>query len=469
MDRLSPLDAAFLLAEDEDPNTSMAIASVAVIDGTAPTHQEIVDLVRDRLPMIPRWRQKVHTVPLDLGLPFWVDAPDVDLAFHVRRTALPAPGDEAALCALTGRIMSQRMDRDHPLWEMWVVEGLSGDRWALVAKMHHSIADGVAGTRLYELICTGDGPTTVPEEPPSASEMFLRALGDLAKFPVDQARMIARALQQPGRLLTNAAATVQGLLSYATAILQPTPPTSLVGHIGRQRRYAVARVAMPDVISVSKAFRVTINDVVLAAISGAYRDLLLSRGEKPVRDSIRTFVPVNVREKQSRHVDNRISAILAILPVDVEDPVERLSIVHERLSNLKAGKQSHAGAAVTSLAGMEMFPPIAWVIRAAAHIPQRSIITVTTNVPGPRKPLALLGREIQEIFPYVPIGVRLLTGIAILTYRDRLAIGVTADFDTNPDTHLLTESIEREMTALVTAAARRLPIRTTASVRMNSR
>jgi len=355
--------------------------------------------------------------------------------------------------------MSQRMDREHPLWEIWLIEGLPDGHWAMLSKLHHCMADGVAGTQLYDVICNGGGRHHDPVEnqPPGDARLLVEALGDLAANPVEQVRMAGRALRRPGRWATRAVSTVQGLLSYATALF-PVAPTSLVGHVGRQRRYGVARASLPDVIGVSRAFRVTVNDVVLAAISAAYRDLLLTRGERPTAGSVRSFVPVNVRDKGSRDVDNQISAMLPMLPVDVGDPVERLSVVHRRLVEKKAGKESFAGAAVLSLARHEVFAPIAWGIRLAAHIPQRNIITVTTNVPGPRRPLTLLGREIIEIFPYVPIAMRLRTGIAILTYRDHLAFGITADFDGAPEVRLLADSIELQVATLVEAAAHHAPL-----------
>jgi diacylglycerol O-acyltransferase len=396
MDRLSPLDAAFLLAEDEDRNTSMAIASVAVLAGEPPGRDEFAEFVRGRLPAIPRWRQRVRTSTLDLGWPVWVDVPQVDLDFHIRLTALPAPGDDAALCALTGRIMSQRMDREHPLWEMWVVDGLAGERWALVTKVHHCMADGIAGTQLYDVMCNG-GP----------EKQSTRHHADWFRFPLDQAKIAVDLLRRPDRAMS----ALQGLASYGASLL-PTPPTSLIGHVGRQRRYGLARASLSEVKDVSRAFRVTVNDVVLAVVSGAYRRLLLARGDRPTAGSVRTFVPVSVRGQNSHDVDNQISAMLAMLPVDVEDPAERLRVVHDRLSGLKTGKQALAGAAVLSLARQEIYAPVAWAIRLAAHLPHRSITTVTTNVPGPRKPFTLLGREILEIFPYVPIGVLLRTGIA---------------------------------------------------------
>jgi diacylglycerol O-acyltransferase / wax synthase len=204
---------------------------------------------------------------------------------------------------------------------------------------------------------------------------------------------------------------------------------------------------------VAHTFHATVNDVVLAAVTAAYRRLLIGRGEEPQPHSVRTLVPVSVRTAdQDGSYDNRISLMLAFLPVDVSHPVERLRTVSHRLRMLKASKEAEAGEAFTDLAIHEPFPPISLGVRLASHLPQRSIVTVTTNVPGPRRPLYLLGRPMLELFPYVPIAVRLRTGVSVLTYCDQVAFGVTADF-TQSDAQLLVNAIEQGIAELVHAAA----------------
>jgi WS/DGAT/MGAT family acyltransferase len=198
---------------------------------------------------------------------------------------------------------------------------------------------------------------------------------------------------------------------------------------------------------------VTINDVVLAAISGALRTLLLERGEEPTPNAVRSLVPVSVRSRDQQHViDNQISMMLPLLPVDLSDPLARLTAVHDRLAELKGSKEAEAGAAMTELARHEPFPPISWGIRLAARLPQRNIVTVTTNVPGPRRPLYLLGHRMLEILPFVPIAVRLRTGIAILTYCDQVVFGITADYDSAPEVGLLATAIDQGLAELVDVA-----------------
>jgi WS/DGAT/MGAT family acyltransferase len=426
MDQLSPLDAAFLEVEDADPHASLAIASVAVVEGPAPSHDEFLALMRSKLPVLPRARQKLVRTPLDLSTPEWQDDPAFDLTYHVRRTALPAPGGDAELCALIARIMGQRLDRERPLWEYWVVEGLADGRWAVLAKVHHCMADGVSGTMLYDVMY-GDAPA--PESPDDVSTAsLLSLLANVVRAPLDLAG---------------------GLLSLVWSLL-PVRPSSLFGQIGSPRLYRVVRTSLPEMKEVAHTFGVTVNDVVLAAITQAYRALLLKRGERPSPHSVRTMVPVSVRG--DRQVDNQVSLRLAFLPVDAGSAVEALSQVHQRFTDAKRGHQAESGHALAQLARHEPFAPLAWSVRLGAMMPQRSIVTVTTNVPGPRKPLRVLGRRIVEILPYVPIAIRIRTGIAVLSYTDRVAIGITADRDSTSDVDVLAEALREAIAELLTAS-----------------
>jgi diacylglycerol O-acyltransferase len=456
---MSPLDAAFLDIEDEDPHASMAIASVAVIEGPAPSHEDFTAAIRARLPLVPKYRQRAWQVPLDLGRPVWADDPHFDLAYHVRRTAVPAPGDDEALCRLVARVMSQRLDRDRPLWEYWVVEGLAGGRWALISKVHHCMVDGVSGTHLYYLLCdvSPGGPDDLPDDTwkPTGDPSVLRLVGDalldIALNPMEQVRLAGMALRSPGATATRVAETVRGLATLVGA-LRPAVASSLVGPIGRQRRYAIARARLADVVDLGRRTQVSVNDVALAAISGAFRAILCQRGEVPGPYTVRTLVPVSVRAHGDEGMcDNRISMLLAFLPVHLSDPTERLRAVHQHLAELKASKEAQAGEAMTTLARYEPFPPIAWGMRMAARLPQRSIITVATNVPGPRHPLYLLGRRLVEILPYVPIATRLRTGVSIFTYCDQLTFGVTGDYDTAADADELARAITSGIAELVAA------------------
>ncbi|MEU8239000.1 wax ester/triacylglycerol synthase family O-acyltransferase [Actinoplanes missouriensis] len=455
MDYLSPLDASFLDAEDQDPHASLAICSVAVLDGPPPGQDEFAAMIRGRLPLVPRYRQRVHRIPFNLGRPVWVDDPDFDLDLHLRRTALPAPGGDAELANLVGRVMSQRLDREHPLWEDWIIEGLPDGRWALLSKVHHCMVDGVSGSELYRLICD-TSPTPRPPVPDDwepargadTLDLTLDALGRLARFPFDQARIMLGAVRdaaQTGRL-------AGGLSSLAGAFL-PVGPTALRGPLGRARRYAVARMPLADVITTAHAYEVTVNDVYLAAVSGALRRLLQARGEDPAEHPLRTLVPVSTRTRDQEGVlDNRVASLLVLLPVEIDDPVERLRAVHERILALRAAHEAEAAAGLAELADREPYAAVSLIIRGALLVPQQAITAVTTNVPGPRERLYILGRPVREILPYVPIGERLRIGVAAFTYAGQAAFGVTTDFASVPEASAIAEDLAAELAALHSTA-----------------
>jgi WS/DGAT/MGAT family acyltransferase len=459
-DRLTPLDVAFLDAEDGERHTSMAIGTVAVLAGPAPTHEEFVAGLGARLGRLPRYRQRLRAVPFDLGRPVWVDDEAFDIGYHVRRTALPAPGDDAALARLLGRVMSQRLDRDRPLWECWVAEGLAGGRWAVISKVHHCMADGISGMALYDAFfdrephppAAPSGDAWIPGAAPSTARLTASALADLALSPLAQAGLLARAARTPVPVLRAAADTARGAANLVRG-LAPAAPGSLTGPLGQPRRYAMGRASLAEVAATGRAFGATVNDVMLTAVAGGYRELLRRRGERPDAQAVRTLVPVAMRQPgESPELANRISVLLALLPVEVEDPVRRLALVHERMLAAKASRAAEAGETLADLARREPFPPLGWLMRLAWRLPQRSIVTVTTNVKGPRDKRYCLGREVREILPCVPIALRLRTGVAVMSYRDRLAYGVTADLASAGEPEVLARAIGVDLERLARAA-----------------
>ena len=465
MDRLNPLDAIFVDAEDGDRHVSMAIASIAVFEGPAPSHEEFLAHLAGRLPRVPRYRHKLRTVPFRLGRPVWVEDPDFDIRYHVRRTALPAPGGDRQLADLMARVMSQRLDRDHPLWEYWVAEGLSEGRWAVISKVHHCMVNGVSGTDLYGVIFDfspeGSPPATDARPPataePSSVELAARAALDAVVLPVREAVALSAVAADPAAAVRQAADTARALAKLAPAI-RPATGSSLSGQIGRQRRYTWARVSLDDVKTIKQELGGTVNNVVLAAISGGFRTLLLARGEEPGPHMVRSLVPVSVRAPGEENVyENQVSAILADLPVHVADPVERLAAVRAELLALKASREAMAGQALTSLGRFTPFPLASWWARLAFGLPQREIVTVTTNVPGPRQPLYGMGRRLLEIIPYVPIATTLRTGVSIFTYCGNVTFGITGDFAANPDLPVLAHGIEDGIAELLKAARRSHP------------
>ena len=453
MQRLSSQDASFLHLEDGVSH--MHIGSIALFEGPAPPYDELVEHVLSKLPEVPRYRQCAHFLPLALGRPVWVDDPHFNLRYHLRRTALPEPGGDDELRLLVGRVMSQRLDRDKPLWEMWMVEGLSANRWALVSKVHHAIVDGVAGAELLSAILdeerepSGDAAPGdwKPERQPSGPELAAGAVLERIASPFGGIRSVVGA---PRQALELAAATAGGVMTLA-GVVNPPPASSLNGPIGPHRRWDWARSELSDVKRIRDALGGTVNDVVLTAIAGGFRELLASRGESTQRD-VRTLVPVSVRASGDREYNNRVSAIFANLPVGIEDPVERLAAMHEQMDQLKRSHSAVAGDVLVGLSGFAPAMLLSLGLRAASRMPQRSVQTVTTNVPGPQKTLYAAGRRMLEAFPYVPLAGRVRIGVAIFSYDGGLHFGVTGDWDQAPDIGVLCRGIETSMADLLAAA-----------------
>ena len=467
MDRMSPLDATFLELEHDDPHASLHIGSTAVFEGPPPTYDELLTAMAGRLPLIPRYRQKVRRVPAALGAPVWVDDPRFDLRYHLRNTAIPAPGGDRELATLIGRLMSQRLDLERSPWEVWLVHGLSGDRWAVVSKVHHCMVDGVSGTDLLTVTfdLQREPAPPVPDEwspqpEPSDLRLAADAVIDLIREPFELARSGAGALRHPKQTAARAAATAKGLLTMSGA-LRPTHRSSLIGPLTSSRIYTWAGASAEDVAATRQAFGGTLNDVVIAAITAGFRDLLLHRGEQPDRHTIRTLVPVSVRARGEEHTrDNQVSALLPELPVEEDDPIKRFFEVRRRLQLLKSSGEAVAGTSVTTLARFAPFDAVTAGLRLVFHLPQQQLTTVTTNVPGPPFPLYALGREMLEALPYVPIASRIRLGISIFTYNGRLRFGITGDRDANPDIEVLAGGIERGLEELAKLARDRVPAAT---------
>ena len=458
--RLSPLDAGFLHVEDGIQH--MHIASCSVFEGPAPSEAEIRALVLSKLHRIPRYRQRVRFVPAALGRPVWVDDPHFRVEYHVRRTALPAPGGEEALRRLMGRLMSQQLDRNRPLWECWVVEGLDDGHWAMISKVHHCMVDGISGTDLMnELLDTTPDAVIAPPEPwsprpePSAADLVGDALAETVRSPYELARRGRAALRTPRRFAEQAWAVIDGVRDLG-AHLAPLPSSSIEGPIGPHRCYAFARSSLAEVREVRAALGGTVNDVVLTAVTGGFRDLLLARGDDPAVAAVRTLVPVSLRAPDDHTTDNQVTGVFASLPVGVADPVERLAAVRAEMDALKRGNVALGLEAVEQAAGYAPAGLTAALLRGVSVLlrrsGQRSVTTVTTNVPGPRLPLWACGRRMLEYLPYVPLAQGLRTGVAVLSYDGRLAFGVTGDWDSVPEVDVLADGIERSMAHLVKVA-----------------
>ena len=454
MDRMSPQDASFL--HIEDGVNHMHIASVGVFEGPPPPYDDFVAMVAGKLPLVPRYRQKVRFVPLDLSRPVWVDDASFNIRYHVRRTALPAPGGDDELRLLVGRVMSQQLDRNRPLWEMWMVEGLHDDRWAVFTKFHHCMVDGVSGTDVITVIMDKSpepsspvADTWTPEPEPDDKRLIRDALSSLATSPYEQMRVL-RSRARSVRQLRDSLRDLRTGLPALARVAKSVPDTSLNGPIGPHRRWDWARTTLADVKRVRAEHGGTVNDVVLTVITRGFRDLLLSRSEDVVGRVVRTLVPVSVRGPDQHGVpNNQVSAMFAELPVGVEDPFERLRLLREQMDGLKESKQAVAAEVLTSMMGFAPPMLLALGARLSARTPQSNVNTVTTNVPGPQTPMYACGRRMLEAFPYVPLGGSVRVGVAIFSYNGQLNYGVTGDYDTAPDIDVLCRGIEAGMAELL--------------------
>ena len=440
MELLNTLDAGFLMAEDSDRNVSLAIGGIAIIDGAAPKNEKFKAVLAERVRSIPRCMQMLRTQPFDVGAPQWVDDPAFDISRHVRRIAVPRPGDDTELFRVVADVLERRLDRDRPLWECWVIEGLKSNRWAILMKVHHCMADGISAIRILARLCdeidgdvfarpTAKRPgrrphlTPVPERAPRSNP-----LNDLWRTATGITSAVAR--------------TVGGATEIAAGLMRPTAGSSLVGPVTSMRRYRAVRVPLADVEQVCRKFDVTINDVALAAITEGYRSVLLHRGEEPRPDSLRTLVPVSVRPPDSADKPgNRISIMLPYLPVDEDDPIQQLRAVHSRMTRTKQGGQRQAGNMAVSVTGYVPFMLSSWLIRLLTRLPQRGIVTLATNVPGPHRRLEMMGHTVSRLLPIPPIALQLRTGVAVMSYADDLVFGITADYDAGADIDTLADGI----------------------------
>jgi diacylglycerol O-acyltransferase len=441
MEHLGTLDAGFLMAEDSDRHVSLAIGGIAIVDGSPPDYDTFKSILTERIQAIPRFFQMLRRQPFDVGAPAWVDDPAFDLSRHVRRIAVPQPGDDSELYRVVADVLERRLDRDRPLWECWVIEGLAGSRWAILMKIHHCMADGVSATHMLTRLCDGLGQAIpanrVGPTPTRAARPYLHAVPEAASPGV------AESLWRTATSTVNSAArAVVGAADIAAGLVRPAAGSSLVGPMTTMRRYRAVRVALADVEKVCSKFDVSVNDVVLAAITEGFRAVLLHRGEQPRADALRTLVPVSVRSSDAiDQPDNRISVMLPYLPVEQADPIQQLRIVHSRLTRAKQGGQRQAGTIFVSAANFIPFMLSSWAIRLLTRLPQRGIVTLATNVPGPRQPLEMMGHQVLRLLPIPPIALQLRTGVAVLSYADDLVFGITADYDTGPDIEELAEGI----------------------------
>ncbi len=461
-ERLSAMDASFLGIEDG--NYHMHVGGVMIFDAAPPRRpaggidiERIRKTIHSRLHLVPRFRQRVAYVPYE-GIPVWVDDDRFRLAYHVRHTALPHPGDEQVLKRLVGRIMSQPLDRKRPLWEMWVVEGLDGDRFALVSKTHHCMIDGISGADLMSVIMS-PFPEDEPSEPepwrarpqPSGVELLLDEVVRRLTQPITAVQALVDAFRNPEGQMQALTDAVSGIIEAAAPAWTPGSKTPLNVEVGPHRRFDWTEMRVADLKAVKNVLGGTLNDVVLATVSGALRALFTQRGLNPDELDIRAMVPVSVRTQDERgHLGNRVTQLTAPLPVHLPDPLERLHAVRETTAGLKESRQALGGEVLTAISEWTVPNVLVQAVRLAGRA--RPYNLIVTNVPGPQIPLYMQGALMRTAYPVVPLFQNLALVVGLFSYNGGLYWGVNADWEQIPDLHDFILALESAFGELQAAA-----------------
>lgn len=461
MDRLTSFDTSFLA--NERSNGHMAIGAVLVCDGEPPSREDFATHIRSRVHHLPRLRQRLAFPPLGLGTPFWVDYPEFDLHDHLSRVTLPAPSDEAAFHDLVGEVLSPPLDRSRPLWQLVLVEGLEGNRFAIVYKTHHALADGFSAVDIGKLLFDPEANPVPsreeapwdPQQPPSRSALFARAFSGVWATVRRLTRWLGNAARQPKRARKRAADGLAGLWEVTEAWFKPAPKVPLNVDIGKERSFAWAEFQLADVKRIKNALDVTVNDVILAATSGALRRWLHDREVEAEGIELKALVPVSVRTiDEEGELGNRLTAMRGPLPVGIEDPVERLQAVHAGMEVLKSSKQPLGAEAIWGLNDWfrDFAPPVLLLPTAAINFSTRLFNLLVTNFPGPQIPFYVLGREVTGVFPVGFLARRHALAIAIVSYNGKVGFGILADKAAMPDVESFSGYLGEAVDELLAAA-----------------
>jgi len=464
-ERLSTRDRPFLLFET--PNCHMHLGGTAIFDvGPLLTPEGGIDVERirariaSRLHLIPRYRQRLAYVPVE-QYPVWVDDEHFNLTYHVRHTALPRPGNERQLKALAARIMSQQLDRTRPLWEVWIVEGLEGHRFAMITKTHHAIADGISAVDLLAVLMSLDPDETIEEAPawtprpaPEPRQLLRDVWVDRARAPLALASLGRRLVQAPGRVRATVAegiAAAWGLIGAGFPLPADTP---LNRPIGPHRRLDWLTLDLDEVKAVKNRLGGSVNDVALATVTGAVRRFLLGRRVDLAALDYRVVIPVSLRTVDERgEASNRVSAWLTSLPVDEADASHRYAKVRAATAHLRESRQERGADVLGQVAEMVGAAFLTFGVRLASRLAPYHLIV--TNVPGPPGPLYLLGARLLAGYPLVPLFENQGLGVALFSYDGKLCWGLNADWDLVPDLHDLVVAVYASFAELRQAAERR--------------
>jgi diacylglycerol O-acyltransferase len=455
--RISALDASFLHLEKA--GARLHVASVTVFDGPTPQYDELREHIESRLHLVPRFRQRLADVPLDQGRPVWVDDPHFNLRYHLRHGGLPAPGSEEQLKNLAGRVFAQRLDRTKPLWELLLVDGLQGGRFALIAKSHHALVDGISAVDITTILFDDDphAPTIAPGRPwaprplPTPAQLLSDALIERATRPAEAIRSARALVRAPRQVLRSTRDGLQAMGALAFAGLRPAPPTPLNVNVGPHRRYTWVDAELVELQRIKDALGGTVNDAVLAVVAGALGRFLRHRGVDTDGLTLTVLVPVSVRaESEQGALGNEVAPMWALLPVGIEDPIGQHAAIRDAIA-VADERQAIGARTLTELSGFAS-PTI---MSQAARLQQRQRFfnLVVTNVPGPQQPLYLLGRRLRALYPVVPLAGRQALGIAFMSYDGRLGFGLLGDYDAISDLDTLAEFLRASIDALAAGAA----------------
>lgn len=453
MERMSIADATFLHMENEFD--LFHNAWLGIFEPPSLSTDEFRGHIAAKLPELPRYRQRVRFVPHDIAPPVWVDDQHFHLPYHVRHVALPGPGTDAQLRDFATTLLAQPLDINKPLWDMWLIGGLTGGRWALLSRLHHCMADGVSTTDITTTVLDREPvaatPPVVddwrPEPSPTDAELVAAAVAEQHRGGLEQPGRYAALM---GSLEERMSEVDKAFVSLRTSLADPLSIPSLNGPIGPYRRWGWAKASLADFATVRAALGGTVNDIVLACVTRAFRDLLLSRGEEVAGRTVRCQVPVSVRSAEEQG-GNRVSCMYAELPVGIADPAPRLAAIRTQLDGLKTSQQALAADVLTSLAGFQPPALMAQGARQASQAPNPTN-TLATNVPGPQHPLYVLGRKMLDNYPYVTLASTMRIGTTVFSYDGYLRFGVTGDYETVPDLDVFVDGLADGVRELLTIA-----------------
>jgi diacylglycerol O-acyltransferase / wax synthase len=456
LDRLTAVDASFLHQENADSH--MHIGAVTIFEGPPPPFVEVAEHIRSRLHHVPRYRQKLAYPPFESGRPLWIDDASFNIEYHVRHSALPAPGTEQQLHRLAARIVSQQLDRSKPLWECWFVEGLADGRYALIFKTHHALVDGVSGVDLATVLFDlSRHPEPQPQEPwqprpePTNAELLAAGVAGFAKTTLNVVERTIVAATNPAAAVDALREAAEGIGEVVWAGLNPAPETPLNVEIGPHRRYAVVRNRLDDFRYVKGVLGGTVNDIVLTVVSGALARWLRSRGVRTEGLELRALVPVSIRSKDQRHaLGNQIVLMRGPLPVYIRDPVARLRFVKQQMDGLKESKQAVGARVLADV--QQMAPPTILAQASRLQFSTRLFNLIVTNVPGPQFPIYMLERQMLNFFPIAFLPKSHGLAIAIMSYNGAIDFGLLGDYDALPDIETIADGIEDGLAQLRSAA-----------------